>query len=115
MQPVICLLGATLTARKFISRKSFRVTWRAGQFGSFSKKLSRMFVVVVLLSIKPGHRFVKLRTIRVVLDPALQKIFSELEIFALSFDAECESWLTRIIHRGGTRVPGHVPCRHVPE
>jgi hypothetical protein len=74
-----------------------------------------MFVIVILISIEPGHRFVKLRAIRIVLNPAFQEIFPELEIFPLSFDAECEPRLGGIIPRGGARIPSHVPRRHVPE
>src|SRR5205814_10201301 len=73
------------------------------------------FVIAVLISIEPGHRFVQLRTIRVVHDPAFQKVFSELKILSLSLNAECESGLGRIIHRGGACVPSHVPRRHVPK
>ena len=88
---------------------------RVGQAGGFRKKLRGMLVVVVLVAIKAGQRLVKLRTFRVVPDPALQEIFSKLEIFALGFDAKRQAGLAGIIQRGGAGVPGHVPGRHVPE
>ena len=45
-------------------------------------------VIVILVAIEAGQRLVELRAIRIVLNSAFQKIFPELEIFALGLDPE---------------------------
>jgi hypothetical protein len=40
-------------------------------------------VIVELLFVKPGERFVELRTVGVVLDSALEEILPEGEVFVL--------------------------------
>src|SRR5262249_30650378 len=65
--------------------------------------------------VKPGERFVELGTVRIVFDPALEKIFPERKILALCFHPKRESRLRRIVHGCRACVPGHVPRRHVPK
>src|SRR4029077_4348718 len=46
---------------------------------------------------------------------SLEKILADGEVFALRFDAQGETRLGLIVRRRQTRVPGHMPCGHVPK
>src|SRR5438105_8112852 len=106
---------ATVAMRKLVGGESLFITGCAGKRRRFREELRGMFVVDVFVAIEACERFVELRALGVVLDSALEKIFSELKIFALGLDPQSESRLRRIIQRGDARVPGHVPRGHVPE
>ena len=72
-------------------------------------------MILVFVFVKSRQRFVELRFVRDIFDPALEEIFSKSKIFALRFDAERQSRLRLIVHCGHARVPGHVPGGHVPK
>src|SRR5205814_512426 len=105
---------AAFAMRKLVSGESLFITRRAGKRRRFREELRGMFVVEVFVAIEACERFVELRALGVVLDSALEKIFSELKIFALGLDPQSESRLRRVIQRGDARVPSHVPRGHVP-
>ena len=72
-------------------------------------------MIVVFVAIKPGERFIELRFVGIIFDPALQEIFAQRKIFALRFHPQSEPRLRLIVHRGCARVPSHVPRGHVPK
>ena len=115
VEPIVGFAFAAGALRELVGGESFRVARRFRQRGGFGKKLSGVFVVVVLVAIETRQRFVELRALGIVPDPALEEILAELEIFALGFDAKREPRLGRIVHRGRARIPGHVPRGHVPK
>ena len=114
-QSFVSFIFHSFAIRKLVSRKAFVVTRRARQDRGFREIFRRLSVVVVFVAVESGERFVKLRLIGIVFDPAFEKIFAEGEIFALRFHAQSKPRLRRIVHRGCARVPSHVPGGHVPK
>src|SRR6266480_4627119 len=82
-QSFVSFTLAAFAIRKLVGSEPLVIARRARQGRGFGIKLRRACVIVIFLLIKPGQRFVKLRFVRIIGDPALQEIFGEREVFAL--------------------------------
>src|SRR5438045_392481 len=114
-QTFVCFALAAFAIRKLVGREPFFITPRAGQYGRLRIKFESARVIFVFFLVKPRQRIIKLRFLRIIFYPALEKILTQSEIFPLRLDAQGQAWLGLIVHGCHARVPGHVPCSHVPK
>jgi len=76
MQAVVCLALAPFTIRKFVGGESFFVTRRLREPRGLFKIFRGAYVAMIFLFVETSERFVKLRPIWIIPDPALEEIYS---------------------------------------
>src|SRR5437773_1849438 len=115
VQALVRFALASFAVGKLVGGKALVIAGGPGQGRRLGEKFGRVFVVFILLLVKARERFVELRAIGIIFYSALKKIFAKREIFPLRLDPQSETRLGSIVHCSHARIPGHVPCRHVPK
>ena len=96
MQTLISFALASFAIRKLVGGESFFITGRTRERAAALQNIvSARLVVMILVSVKSRERFVKLRSIRIIFDPAFEKILAEREIFPLRLDTQGLARLVR--------------------
>ena len=111
-EPFVGFTLAAFAIRELIGGETARVTVRARLVRRLLEILGGAGVVFVFVAVKSGQRFVELRAVRIVPDPALQEVAAEIEIFALRFDPQGEARLRR--DRSKPRRWRSRPCARPP-
>src|SRR5205085_6771939 len=82
-QIIISFVLPSFAIGEFVGGRTFVISGAAGQPRCSQKILRCPRMIIQLVAVQTCQRFVKLRVFRIVGDAALQKISSQLDIFAL--------------------------------